>query len=165
MRPYLRNANVRWFDFDLADISEMEFSDSELDRFSVRDGDLLICEGGEPGRCAVWRGGNRELYYQKALHRARPDTDLVLPDYLARWFFEAIQSGILSDSVTSATIAHLTSEKIKKLDVLIPTIDAQWDFVMRLKQLDDLLADNRAAAAAMNSIFSSLQHSAFRGEL
>jgi type I restriction enzyme S subunit len=51
---YLRNVNVRWFDFDLSDVFEMRFEDSELDEFALRRGDVLICEGGEPGRAAVW---------------------------------------------------------------------------------------------------------------
>ena len=52
-RPYLRNINVRWFDFDLSDVLLMPFEDSELEEYSLRFGDVLICEGGEPGRAAV----------------------------------------------------------------------------------------------------------------
>lgn len=165
MRPYLRNANVRWFDFDLSDISEMEFTDQELDRFSLINGDLLICEGGEPGRCAVWRGGEREIFYQKALHRARVDPKIILPEYLGQWFFNAAQYGVLADSVTSATIAHLTGEKIKKLDIIVPPIDKQRDFVWRLEQVNSLLARYQSADLQGNTLFSSLQHRAFQGEL
>jgi type I restriction enzyme, S subunit len=53
-RCYLRNVNVRWFDFDLSDVFEMRFEDGEIEEFSLRRGDVLICEGGEPGRAAVW---------------------------------------------------------------------------------------------------------------
>ena len=52
-RPYLRNINVRWFDFDLSDLLEMPFEDEELAEFSLRSGDVLICEGGEPGRATL----------------------------------------------------------------------------------------------------------------
>lgn len=165
MRPYLRNANVRWFDFDLTDILEMEFLDHELDRFALKDGDLLICEGGEPGRCAVWRGEERTIYYQKALHRARVNTDIVLPEYVANWFYIAAQSGMLADSVTSATIAHLTGEKIKKLEIFLPPIVKQREFVERLRALDALLESQRSAEATTASMFQALQHRAFRGEL
>ena len=44
-RKYLRNINVRWFDFDLSDLLEMRFEDSELPEFALRRGDVLICEG------------------------------------------------------------------------------------------------------------------------
>jgi len=53
-KPYLRNFNVRWFDFDLSDVKEMRFQKEEQDRYSVVKGDLVICEGGYPGRAALW---------------------------------------------------------------------------------------------------------------
>jgi type I restriction enzyme S subunit len=52
--PYLRNVNVRWT-FDLSDITTMDVRPDELDRVLARPGDLVVCEGGEPGRCAVWK--------------------------------------------------------------------------------------------------------------
>lgn len=54
LRPYLRNLNVRWFEFDLSDIQYMRVTDEELENITVRKGDLVVCEGGEPGRAAVW---------------------------------------------------------------------------------------------------------------
>ena len=64
-RRYLRNINVRWFDFDLTDLSEMRLEDSELAQLSLRYGDVLICEGGEPGRAAVWDERETDIYFQK----------------------------------------------------------------------------------------------------
>lgn len=71
-KPYLRNTNVQWHQFLLDDVKEMKFEDDELDEFRVLPGDLLICEGGEPGRCAIWSDSEIEIYFQKAIHRARP---------------------------------------------------------------------------------------------
>ena len=59
--PYLRNANVRWGHIDVSDLLEMPFKNSELERYAVRSGDVMICEGGEPGRAAVWTGGHQDL--------------------------------------------------------------------------------------------------------
>ena len=53
-RKYLRNINVRWFSFDMSDLLEMRIEDEEVEKYSICYGDLVICEGGEPGRCAVW---------------------------------------------------------------------------------------------------------------
>jgi type I restriction enzyme S subunit len=66
---YLRNVNVRWFGFDLNSIFEIKASAIEKQKFEIRNGDLLICEGGEPGRAAVWQGGKTEIIFQKAIHR------------------------------------------------------------------------------------------------
>jgi type I restriction enzyme S subunit len=54
--PYLRNINVRWFGFDLSDIQTIRVTEDEARELVVERGDVLICEGGEPGRCAVWQG-------------------------------------------------------------------------------------------------------------
>jgi type I restriction enzyme S subunit len=62
-RRYLRNINVRWFDFDLSDLVEMPFEDSELPEFALRSGDVLICEGGEPGRAAIWDERESCIYF------------------------------------------------------------------------------------------------------
>ncbi|MDP2257450.1 MAG: restriction endonuclease subunit S, partial [Polaromonas sp.] len=70
---YLRNINVRWGAFDLSDLFEMNFESNQLDRFGVCDGDVFVCEGGEPARAAVWRMGKTDIKYQKALHRVRFD--------------------------------------------------------------------------------------------
>ena len=55
LKPYLRNINVRWGKFTFDNLLEMRFEESEYVRFGLEDGDLVICEGGEPGRCALWR--------------------------------------------------------------------------------------------------------------
>jgi len=70
--PYVRNANVQWGKVEVCDLLVMDFTDDEQERFRLRPGDILICEGGEVGRTAIWRGEIEECYYQKAIHRARP---------------------------------------------------------------------------------------------
>lgn len=165
IRPYLRNANVRWFAFDLDDISEMQFFETELERFKVEYDDLLVCEGGEPGRAAIWKDRNTEIYYQKALHRIRLDTSMAVPEYLAQWFYIAASSGMLADSVSSATIAHLTGQKIKQLAVMLPPIAEQRKFKSRLEELSLARLKFTAANAKIETLFASLQQRAFRGEL
>jgi len=71
-KPYLRNKNVQWGRIEIKDILKMDFNAREREKFRVRSGDLLVCEGGEPGRAAVWQGEMAECYYQKALHRLAP---------------------------------------------------------------------------------------------
>ena len=63
-RPYLRNKNVQLGYFDLTDVWEMDFSDGEFERFRIRSGDLLACEGGEVGRAAIWRGQIADVAFQ-----------------------------------------------------------------------------------------------------
>ncbi len=81
-KPYLRNINVRWGNFDLSDLLQMRFEENEAERYGLRDGDLVICEGGEPGRCAIWRNGAKDMRIQKALHRVRLPDSLIKAEYL-----------------------------------------------------------------------------------
>jgi type I restriction enzyme S subunit len=66
--PYLANINVRWGEFDLTDLREMRFEQHELERYGLRYGDIVMCEGGEPGRCAIWKEQRSAMMIQKALH-------------------------------------------------------------------------------------------------
>jgi len=163
--PYLRNANVRWFEFDLSDVFEMEFFEKELERFRVQEGDLLICEGGEPGRCSIWRGEVDEIFYQKALHRVRVDREMAIPEYIEYWFFMAANLGMLSDTVTSATIAHLTGAKLKNLEIALPPVSNQMEFATKLEKISKYRAQQEAHSDVMDRAFSSLESRAFRGEL
>ena len=70
-RPYLANVNVRWGRFDLDDLREMRFEEHESEKFGLRHGDIVMCEGGEPGRCARWKEQMPGMTIQKALHRIR----------------------------------------------------------------------------------------------
>jgi type I restriction enzyme, S subunit len=80
--PYLANFNVRWGTFDLTKLNMMHFNENEKRKFSLKYGDLLMCEGGEIGRCAVWNKLDENIYYQKALHRLRPLYECVVSEFV-----------------------------------------------------------------------------------
>ena len=67
LHPYLGNKNVRWGRFELKDLPQMKFQESEHERYGLHHGDLIVCEGGEPGRCAIWKNELPEMKIQKAL--------------------------------------------------------------------------------------------------
>ena len=104
IRPiaYLRNANVQWNRFDLRDIATMDFDEKEERKFLLRRGDLLVCEGGEPGRAAVWNGEIERCCYQKALHRLRPANGEVDPHFLMYRLWLGAFANEFSDSMTQA---------------------------------------------------------------
>ena len=136
-RRYLANANVQWFSFDLQNLNQMDFDEVDQKEFELRDGDLLVCEGGEIGRCAIWHGEISDCYFQKAIHRVRCNTDLLLPEYLGYSFYYHSQKNGFSDIVSSkSTIAHLPGDKLKAMNIVIPPMELQKRFVAFLKQSD-----------------------------
>jgi type I restriction enzyme S subunit len=113
-RPYLRNANVHWFEISTDDLAVMSFDPAERERYRVRSGDLLVCEGGAGvAEAAVWRGEVEECYYQKSLHRVRATAHLPV-EWLMFWLRVAKASGVFESEGNLATIPHLTGEQLRE---------------------------------------------------
>ncbi len=128
-RKYLRNINVRWFSFDISDLLEMKIENSEMDKYTISKGDLVICEGGEPGRCAVWTK-DESICYQKALHRVR-FTDGSNPYFYMYYLWFAAQTGKLKEYYTGTGIKHLTGQSLVKISV--PTVERkQQDQIVKM---------------------------------
>ena len=119
-KPYLTNRNVRWGDFDLRDLPEMDFNDREIGKFQLRPGDLMVCEGGETGRAAVWAGEIADCYYQKALHRLRPKDQDGIPKFMLAVLMFYERKGILMEHSERTSISHLTRERLLRMPIPNP---------------------------------------------
>lgn len=122
--PYLANVNVRWGEFDFEDLREMRFEPGELDRYGLQYGDIVMCEGGEPGRCAIWKDQIPGMMIQKALHRIRPHPCLDSA-FLFYNFLKKRKGDEFSGLFTGSTIKHLPREKLAKVKVDVPPLSAQ----------------------------------------
>lgn len=131
--PYLGNKNVQWGKFDLTNIETMDFSEKEILKFSLKRGDLLMCEGGDVGRCAIWNNEIGNCYYQKALHRLRPINNEYDSFLLMEYMKFAKQNGALVDYISQTSIAHLTKEKLVSIPVPVPPREEQRKIVSALK--------------------------------
>ena len=140
--PYLANVNVRWGEFDLADLREMRFEQHELDRYGLKYGDIVMCEGGEPGRCAIWKEQHSSMMIQKALHRIRPH-DCLRPEFLYYFFLHKGRTGHLASLFTGSTIKHLPREKLALVEVPVPPRSTQDQIASVLSAYDDLIENNR----------------------
>ena len=142
--PYLRNTDVQWDDISVDDLPMMDISPSEYGRYTVRRGDLLVCEGGEVGRSAIWSGELTLCGFQKALHRLRPkNTQRDVPRFLCYNLRTAANGHAFSDGHVS-TIAHLTGEKLRAQRFPFPPFAEQLDIV---NILDEATRSTDAAIA------------------
>jgi type I restriction enzyme S subunit len=148
LMPYLANVNVRWGSFDLDNLRVMRFEAHELERYRLRNGDIVMCEGGEPGRCAIWRGDAPEMMIQKALHRIRPGEEL---DY--RFLFYVFlwmgRSGKFTGLFTGSTIKHLPGQNLAKIQIAYPSRLEQERIAEMLSAYDDLIENNRRRIALL----------------
>ena len=141
-QPYLANVNVRWGTFDLDDLPQMRFEENEQERYGLRYGDLVVCEGGEPGRCAIWKGQVPNMKIQKALHRVRVHDGLDYR-YLYYWFLWAGRRGALDQYFTGATIKHMPGQKLKEVVIDKPSIEIQRRIADILSAYDNLIENNQ----------------------
>ena len=130
-------SKVAWFRFNLENLNKMDFDEKDRAEFELREGDLLVCEGGEIGRCAVWHNELQPCFFQKALHRVRCNHQIILPDYLAWWFrYNCDYGGFSALAGAKATIAHLPGAKLKQLQVAVPPMELQEQFAVFVAQTD-----------------------------
>lgn len=155
-RQYLRNANVHWYEIDADDLAEMSFESDELLRYSVRKGDLLVCEGGAGvAEAAVWDGRVEECYYQKSLHRVRARQSVPV-EWLMYWLRLAKEVGIFASEGNVATIPHLTGEQLREYRIPIP-LDGQarvGRLTREVQELHGLISTLRSA----NSLLEERRH-------
>ena len=166
-QPYLRNINVRWFTFDLSDLLQMPFLPTEAEKYTAIKGDVLICEGGYPGRAAIW-DEDYPIYFQKALHRVR----FHQPE-LNKWFvyYLSVQdsSGQLKEHFSGTGIQHFTGEVLARFPIPVPPLPELRRAVARFDALTDetqrLARLYERKHAALEALKKSLLQQAFTGQL
>lgn len=165
LKPYLRNTNVLWFGFKLDDLLEMDFDEKDKLEFSLKVGDILMTEGGEIGRCAIWKNEINECYFQKAIHRIRLNKEFALPEYFVFMFWLYASNGGLKKYMNAATISHLTGEKLKKMKLPIPPIELQTQFAQLVIKTEALKEQYKSSLQELENLYGALSQKAFKGEL
>lgn len=159
------NSNVQWFKFNLNNLAEMEFDEKDVKTFELKEDDILICEGGEVGRAAIWKNEMQNVFFQKAIHRARVKTNNITPEFTVMLFWFLAKYGGLKDYVTTSTISHLTGEKLKTIPIPIPPFEKQLNFSEKIKALNKSKEVLEKGIKNSEFFFQSLLKQAFKGEL
>lgn len=143
----------------------MNFPPDQQERFLVKKGDILVCEGGESGRTAIWRGELGECYYQKAIHRLRPLVDSCCPWFLLRFMRVAADRNLLVKFTSATSITHLTREKLTEVPVPNPDIEEQRRIAERFDMVDQKLDENTSSLAKLRHLKSALMQDLLTGRV
>lgn len=162
--PFLRTANVFWGRLDVSQVDRMHFTRDDLIAKTLRAGDLLVCEGGDIGRAAIWDGQIPDCGFQNHLHRLRPKRDDIVPAF----FMYALQAGFTlharyEGAGNKTTIPNLSRSRLEALTVPKPPpseqarIAAVLSLVQRVMEAEEktITTTRELKQAAMVQLFTT----------
>ena len=158
--PYLCAINVLWDKIDLSTLKQTKFEEDELDRYSVIKGDLLICEGGDIGRAAIW-DKDETILYQNALHRVRFN-DEVLPRFCLLYLKHLKNNGILDSRYgKGVTIKHLVKSSLLSIPIPVPSVEEQSRIVEELDLLSNIIEKKCQQLSELDNLTQSIFYDMF----
>ena len=165
--PFLRTSNVRWGRLETANVSYMSLRDSPPTDKVLRPGDLLVCEGGEIGRAAVWDNSIAGCLFQNHLHCLRPlaasQTD---PRFVVGWLEEGFRyRDVYEGAANRTTIPNLSRSRLAGLYIPQPTLEEQWEVATVLDTIDRKIGLNRRKGAALEQLFKGLLYQLMIGRV
>lgn len=167
---YLSNRDVGWFSINVDDLSETSFPENSDARYGIEDGDVLICEGGEVGKCCVWRGPSPDFYFQKAIHRLRVNKKTAVPEYIAYQMLQkSIEGNFIEVRRGEATISHLPGDQLMMLKFILPPLSEQRRIVSYLDErraaIDEAVSRQEQLIDKLGEYRKSIIHHAVTGKI
>ena len=149
-KPYLCSINVYWNGIDLTTVKEARFEENEISKYELKKGDLLICEGGDVGRSAIWEN-EQEMYYQNALHRVRFYGGI--NPYYFRLLMECYKGNkILDKKSKGMTIKHLVQSALNAIYFPLPPIQEQQRIVNKFQSLIPILEQYNTSEIKLSNL-------------
>ena len=162
---YITTSNVYWNRFELNDLKSMPFTDSEIEKCTIKKGDLLVCEGGDIGRAAIWNFDD-EIRIQNHLHRLRAYDDIQ-----TAFYYYVLYAFKLSGKISGNGIGlqGLSSNALHNIIVPVPPIEEQKNIVMSIKKLmlsiDNIESHKNILATCIENTKAKILDLAIRGKL
>ena len=166
---YLAVSNVQDKALSMGVVKTIAATEAEITRFRLQKDDLLLTEGGDPdklGRGTLWNGELDECIHQNHVFRVRVTDKAVDPLFL-NWLVGSRRGKqyFLRSAKQTTGIASINMTQLRAFPLLLPPLKLQQDFARRITAIETLKSRHRSALAELDTLFASLQHRAFRGEL
>ena len=165
--PFLRTSNVYWGQINLDKINRMHIDSDRVRDLILRKGDLLVCEGGEIGRAAVWNEKLEGCVYQNHIHRLRPlQPETVDPYFIVAWLTEGfLHRNVYEGAGNKTTIPNLSRARLAELSVPIPTFEKQREIASVIDVINNKINLHRRKRDVLDRLFKSLLHKLMTGEI
>jgi type I restriction enzyme, S subunit len=132
---YLRTVNITWFEVNLMDLKKTRVTENEKKKLSIKKGDLLICEGGDAGRTAIWNDEDTEnLIFQNHIHRVRLNNNILPKWVMYRLYFD-YQTGELENYILGSIIKNIPYENLKKYKFIAPSLEEQAEIIFQIESI------------------------------
>jgi len=164
--PFLRTANVLWGKIDISTTDQMDFTEEEIVQYRLIANDLLVCEGGDIGRAAIWNNEIDLCCYQNHLHRLRPISQNIVPQYLMYWMHMAIQLlNLYEGAENKTTIPNLSQSRLKEFRFPLPTVEQQNMIVKTISNIDNKIQAEENRKSALQTLFKTMLHLLMTGKI
>lgn len=158
-KPFLRTSNLSWGYINIANVDEMYFTSKEFEKLRLKEGDILVCEGGDVGRTALYRGEIKECAYQNHLHRLRPKKGNVCVEFFVFWMEYAItQLHLYIHTANKTTIPNLSASRLKSFTLPLPPLPEQQKIAFILSAIDEKIEAEESKKQALEDLFRSMLH-------
>ena len=162
---YITTSNVYWNSFELDNLKIMPFTDSEIEKCTVKKGDLLVCEGGDIGRAAIWQFEN-EIRIQNHLHRLRPYDRIYTKFYYYIMYLYKANGRINGNGIG---LQGLSSNALHNIIVPVPPVEEQKRIVDNidsvLSLIEQIESHKQSLSSQIDNIKSKILDLAIRGKL
>lgn len=159
--PYLCAINIQWDHVDLVTLKTARFSDIDKQKYSVKKGDLLVCEGGDIGRAAIW-DKDGTMQYQNALHRIRFIDHTYCPRFYLAYLRYLKNKGVLDSRYgKGVTIQHLVKSSLLSIPVPVPPLPEQERIVAELDLLTGIIDKQKQQIKELDTLAQSIFYDMF----
>lgn len=160
LHPYLCSINILWDKIDLSTLKQACFEAGEQEKYTVRKGDLLVCEGGDTGRSAIW-DRDETILYQNALHRLRFH-ESVFPKFVLFYLMYLKDIGEIDNKYSKGvTIKHLVKKALLSIPLPLPPKPTQLSIVSELDKLNELIQIKKEQLKDYDALAQSIFYEMF----
>lgn len=164
-KPFLRTSNVYWGNLALNTIDQMHFEEDQIIKLKLKVDDLLVCEGGDVGRTAIWSGEIEECMYQNHLHRLRPKIDGIYPYFYMYWMQNAVLlRSLYIGAANRTTIPNLSKTRLSQFKIPHIPLEKQKQIVSNLQILDSKIKKEQNKKDSLESLLKSLLENLMTGK-